>query len=140
MKQITVTMTAYTLDELEVYEARHRAFYYVASRMYDSERFWIEDALDDFESHIAEPDGFYRHEDLPENSDYQMAFKDGYKYHGARKGARLIKAFRAFCEERWGNLFFDDEEISDYANGFEMLFSADGTLISKHGKPVGRFA
>ena len=138
-KQITITLTSYTLDELEDYEARRRAVYYVESRMYESERFWIEDALADFESRVAESDGLYRHEDLPENSAYQTAFKDGYKYHGARKGAYLVKAFRAFCEERWGNLFFDDEEVSDYANGFEMLFSENGTLVSEDGEPVSRF-
>lgn len=139
-KQITITLTAYTLDELEDYGARHSAVYYVASRMYESERLWIDEALADFESHVADPDGLYRHEDLPENSAYQMDFKDGYNYHGARKGEYILKSFRAFCEERWSNLFFDDEEVSDYANGFEMLFASDGTLVSEDGEPVSRFA
>lgn len=129
MKEITLKI--YTIDELDE-NAKQKAIQTMREQLFDIERNWYDMAWRDFIKEI-EPDYQYSHNELPENYWLDSDFKNyEYKYHGARLGKYILKAFSDYCEKQWDDFFPENDDCIDHANANEYMFFADGEFYGSN--------
>lgn len=125
-KRITVTL--YEFPELTG-AARERAARVIEQRLYESLSEFAAESDWSFCDAVPGDETPVTWAQLPEGDCIQGAFRDEYRFHGARQGRYIRAAFFRFVTRLTDEYIVTDEEIEDEAEAAELLFHADGRLF-----------
>lgn len=131
MKQVTINV--YEYQELND-KAKYQAKATIEQDLYESEQWDFQYVLKDFKKQVK-PGYQYSHEEIKDICDkigywLTIGFYNDYKFHGARLGEYILKAFEDHLENEWNDLYFDDDDISEHCEANEILFYENGVIYN----------